>query len=1554
MVPDPVSPIGATKLVAKRKGEHFTKLESKVQNVEYLAGGRVWVKTDDDEMFVECTVKSVEGENLLVNLRGNEEVVNLKDCLNSLPDFDSLAVNDLAKIPHANSAVVLKILRDRFSEDKIYVYAGKLLVALNPFKKIENLYDDFVIERYKKVDTSLGFPVDLEPHTYAVGQCAINGLFKNNKNQSCIVSGESGAGKTETAKQLMNYFAYSKSNTNKSTKVQDIVLGSNALLESFGNAKTINNNNSSRFGKFLKLNLLPEGGIVGGVMSSYMLEISRVEFQNENERNFHLFYQVLRGLSRTELDSYGFMEMKDYHYLNQSKCYEVPGIDDVKDFGRVLSQLNKLFEPDLLANFFQIISGILLCGNVEFEEESRLGVDSAAKISNESLFRKLTELFGLEYTATEKAIVEKVIRIQENTIESAVTPTVAQVNIRALSKDLYGFLFKYIIELLNEFTSSEAKAGPEGGKADQQGFVGILDIYGFEYFKYNTYEQLLINYANEKLQKYFINNVFTSELSLYESEKIDVSSIVYSDNSVILEIFEKKNCGIFPFLYEQCVIESGSSEAFTRSCNTRIKNDFYLPPKGNVNEFTIVHTACKVIYNTDEFISKNKHSLSEVMVSLLMESNNKLLKDMVTHSVLTELAEMTAAEEQGGRASRVSRATKSGTKLFVGNKFIKSINELIACLEETDSHFVRCVKTNQLKQSNYFDVKGVYGQLNSLSILEAIQIIHKGYAYKSPFKEFIKDNQFVYNLLVGDKGPSSEGTSPSDESASDKENALKMVKLLEIPENEYQIGLTRIFLKKNGWILLEQSHLKFSQLLAPLSNMLSKYYYSYVNRVAYFRRLQMVERFQSLARKYALVGDKFKKVALVNDLVGLVVLLNWLNLDQKTLAAVVLIQSMYRMKVQRNKYLSELEELRKESRRRVARNRLAKFKSYMWFCVFGLYLQRLYRVSQVTKAATKIQAAWRMHRCIAAYNHLRYRTLKDYAATVVQKNVRCYLQVKNYEFMRYVEPSVVLIQSHFRGWLVRRFVDSRVEVFKWIRNRLNLYNKVYMLQNVVRTILTVQRFKTLKEDLLTLQSYFWTRCWYVEMIRIMWASNTIKRYWNKYKFRKLRCNGKDELLDDVYKKKVQQISRDEIVTSLSLLQNYKSGLLPVHVNVSTKLDEFYPNGWSNTLSMILKVNGDKSVSSISMGSFHTVVVLNESFVYAYGLNDYNQLGYNIESDSSRNPNNVNVRLEPIIMIREGLKVKQMECGLEHTVMLLDDGSTYTWGLNRNGQCGQMKQYEVITTPTLVTFNNRSPVRRISSGNYHVCCLNYDDELFVWGKAFHLGLTGEDLFKPAKLNTPFNLKSVYAGKQVTYLLDRKSNLYSFGTTYNGQLGYPVSEQNQQQEKEWNKRGVNYTESQNGLRPENNAIFYKFVASHIVDVSVGNNLTVALDVYGNLLQWGTFLVVNPETETFEKKVEYTPFIVSVDKQQLKSPVAKVSVGWWEVNLLTESLNLYGYNYLKMEKVNGESDGREQNDTHRRNEWNYKPMLFSYQGLTGINPKDVKTLSSPTITVTMIKKS
>ncbi|XP_953667.1 myosin, putative [Theileria annulata] len=1059
----PSSPIGATRLVNKQKGEHFRKQESKVQNLDYLGGNTVWVKVDTDELFVESTVKSVEGEQLRVNCKGEELLVNLKDCLNSLPDFDSLKVNDLSKIPHANSAVVLKILRERFNQDVIYTYAGKLLVALNPFKKIPNLYDDNVIETYKKADTTLGFPTDLEPHTYAVGQCAINGLFNDNKNQSCIVSGESGAGKTETAKQLMNFFAYSRTNLNTSTSVQDIILGSNALLESFGNAKTINNNNSSRFGKFLKLNLLPTGGIVGGEMSSYMLEICRVEFQNENERNFHLFYQILKGLKKEELQQYSFMDLKDYNYLNQSNCYEAPGIDDVSDFSNVLVQLKKLFTPERLNNFFEIISGILLCGNVDFVEESRMGVDSAAKLSNPSLFRKLTELLGLDYDLAEKAMIEKVIKIQDNMIESPVTSKVAQVNVRALSKDLYGFLFQYIIQLINQFTTGKSD---ESNSYDKESYVGILDIYGFEYFKHNTYEQLLINFANEKLQKYFINNVFTSELALYEREKIDATSIVYSDNSVILEIFEKKNCGIFPFLYEQCSMESGTSDAFTRSCNTRIKNENFIPPKGNVNEFTIVHTACKVVYNTEEFITKNKHSLSEVVVALLLNSTNELLKDMVIHSMALEASMECSPTNQ--TPGRTSRTTRSSTKLFVGNKFLKSINELVKCLEETNSHFIRCVKTNQVKQPGVFDVKGVYGQLNSLSILEAVQIIHKGYAYKSSFANFINDNQFVYNILIGGKSSDEDDTGTEDREK-EKENAVNMLKLLEIPENEYQVGLTMIFLKKNGWMLLEQSHLKFSQLLAPLSKLLNAYYQSYVNRKSYQKKLQMVKRVQSLARKFTLMGDKYKKLKLVNEFIGFVVVSNWLNFDQRVHTSALIIQSNYRMLVQRRKYLREIEELRLLHKKRVIRKRLGKFKTYVWYSVFCLYLQKVYRIYQLNKAATRIQAMWRMHQCVSNYNHIRYSYLKDYAATVVQKNVRCYLQVKNYEFIRYAIPSVVLIQSYFRGWLVRKFVDSKVNVLKSIRNRLALYSKLYVLQNTIRSILSTHRFKLLKQDLSTLQ-----------------------------------------------------------------------------------------------------------------------------------------------------------------------------------------------------------------------------------------------------------------------------------------------------------------------------------------------------------------------------------------------------------------------------------------------------------------------------------------------------
>uniref|UniRef100_A0A3B0MZE5 Regulator of chromosome condensation (RCC1) repeat, putative n=1 Tax=Theileria annulata TaxID=5874 RepID=A0A3B0MZE5_THEAN len=471
----------------------------------------------------------------------------------------------------------------------------------------------------------------------------------------------------------------------------------------------------------------------------------------------------------------------------------------------------------------------------------------------------------------------------------------------------------------------------------------------------------------------------------------------------------------------------------------------------------------------------------------------------------------------------------------------------------------------------------------------------------------------------------------------------------------------------------------------------------------------------------------------------------------------------------------------------------------------------------------------------------------------------------------------------------------------------------------------------------------------------MWATKTIKKYWKSYKFRKFINSQKDELMQDLYKKEVQQITRNEIITSLSLLQKYKYGLLPLHVNVSTKLDEFYPNGWSNSLGMVLRVNEDKQVTNAAMGMFHTVLVLNGSQVYTYGLNDYNQLGYTNRNELTGNVTfrdksvEKSIRLEPMVMIKEGLKVKEVTCGLEHTVMLLNDGSVYSWGLNRNGQCAQMQCYEVISTPTLVTFTNDCPVRVVTSGNHHVCCLNHDYELFVWGKAFHLGLNCSDLFRPMKLETKLNLKSVYAGKQVSYLLDQEHNLYSFGTTYNGQLGYPSNTLDKSFEvnRKKNELGnLTYSGETSG------STIFRFVLNQVADVSVGNNFTVALDVYGNLWQWGTFLVVNSNTETFEQKTEYNPFLVRVDKKILKSPLAKVSAGWWEVNLLTESLSLYGYNYLRLENKPVDENSPKLEEGGQENSTVYSPILFSYPGLAGMMPKDVKTLASPTITVTMVR--
>ncbi|KFG51353.1 myosin H, partial [Toxoplasma gondii MAS] len=776
------------------EGGGAKKVERKYSAVElgdYLVGSPVFIREPSkEEKYVKAIVKSISGTQLTVDVDGSTKTVEVADCLNANVGIDPVTVVDLAKLPHANEACALEVMRERYVRDQIYTYAGRLLVAMNPFKLIPGLYEPATLTKYQNADTSRGFPTDVPPHTYAVAQTAMDMLKTTKENQSCVVSGESGAGKTETARQLMQYFATSKAGTG-GARIQEIILGANPLLEAIGNAKTLRNNNSSRFGRFVSLDVAPTGGIHGGIISNYMLELSRIEFQGQGERSYHIFYQMIKGLQPDEKQKCALKDAPDYEFLNKSGCYEVETVNDLKEFADVRQQLKLLFSPEEEIDYFKCLSAVILAGNIKYKNTQAMGTDKAGKVVNEDDFQTIATLLGADGSALNEAVTINVVEVQGNVIKSPLSAEQATVMIRSMAKELYNTLFDYIVKSVNKQIQFDAESKP---------WIGILDIYGFEFFQKNSYEQFLINYANERLQQFFIQQVFQAEKVEYEAEGIDHSMIVYSDNATVLEVFDKPKAGIFAYLEEQCLIQTGSSESFTSACHKNVKNPCFQIPKGDARFlFLIVHTAAPVTYDTTEFVPKNKMRLPNELLVVFKSAKNLCMKNAFEEIEIPD--------------------TKNMRGKFVGSKFQKSMTGLMTTLKSSHAHFGRCIKPNQVKKPQVFETETTLGQMISLSVLEAVAIIHKGFAYRATFQDFVDDN----NVLMSVLGAKVEGSNM-------KEACVAMLDRLAIPKEEFQLGNTKIFLRKTGWLMIDKHFRTVMANLKPLILKLQSIYRAYKAR----------------------------------------------------------------------------------------------------------------------------------------------------------------------------------------------------------------------------------------------------------------------------------------------------------------------------------------------------------------------------------------------------------------------------------------------------------------------------------------------------------------------------------------------------------------------------------------------------------------------------------------------------------------------------------------------------------------------------------------------------
>ncbi|KXG33241.1 myosin-17 isoform X2 [Sorghum bicolor] len=712
-----------------------------------VIGSHVWVE-DKDLSWVDGEVFRIDGQNAHVRTtKGKTVTANISDIHPKDTEAPPDGVDDMTRLSYLHEPGVLDNLAVRYAKNIIYTYTGNILIAINPFQRLPNLVDARTMEKYK--GANLG---DLDPHVFAIADVSYRQMINEGKSNSILVSGESGAGKTETTKLLMRYLAFlgGRSGTGERT-VEQQVLESNPVLEAFGNAKTVRNNNSSRFGKFVEIQFDKSGKISGAAIRTYLLERSRVCQINSPERNYHCFYFLCAAPSE-DLKKYKLGDPSSFHYLNQSACIKVDGINDAEEYLATRNAMDTVGITDQEQEaIFRVVAAVLHLGNINFAKGRE--VDSSIIKDDKSRFHLNTagELLMCDCEKLENALINREINTPEGVITTTVGPNSATISRDGLAKQIYSRLFDWLVNRINASIGQD----PDSNK-----LIGVLDIYGFESFKTNSFEQLCINFTNEKLQQHFNQNVFKMEQEEYTREQINWSYIEFVDNQDVLDLIEKKPGGIIALLDEACMFPKSTHETLSQKLYEKFKNHKrFTKPKLSRTAFTIQHYAGDVTYQSDQFLDKNKDYVVAEHQELLNASKCSFVSGLFP-----------PATEENTKSSKSSIATR----------FKVQLHELMETLSSTEPHYIRCIKPNSVLKPGIFENTNVLQQLRCSGVLEAIRISCAGYPTRKQFHDFLHRFRVLAPEILKEK---------NDEKVSCQKILDKM------GLQGYQIGITKVFLR---------------------------------------------------------------------------------------------------------------------------------------------------------------------------------------------------------------------------------------------------------------------------------------------------------------------------------------------------------------------------------------------------------------------------------------------------------------------------------------------------------------------------------------------------------------------------------------------------------------------------------------------------------------------------------------------------------------------------------------------------------------------------------------
>ncbi|XP_074231579.1 myosin-9 isoform X2 [Camelus bactrianus] len=801
-------------------------INNPLAQADWAAKKLVWVPSDKSG-FEPASLKEEVGEEAIVELVENGKKVKVnKDDIQKMNPPKFSKVEDMAELTCLNEASVLHNLKERYYSGLIYTYSGLFCVVINPYKNLP-IYSEEIVEMYKGKKRH-----EMPPHIYAITDTAYRSMMQDREDQSILCTGESGAGKTENTKKVIQYLAHVAS-SHKSKKDQGELerqlLQANPILEAFGNAKTVKNDNSSRFGKFIRINFDVNGYIVGANIETYLLEKSRAIRQAKEERTFHIFYYLLSGAGEHLKTDLLLEPYNKYRFLSNGHV-TIPGQQDKDMFQETMEAMRIMGIPDEeQMGLLRVISGVLQLGNIVFKKERN--TDQASMPDNTAA-QKVSHLLGINVTDFTRGILTPRIKVGRDYVQKAQTKEQADFAIEALAKATYERMFRWLVLRINKALDKTKRQGAS--------FIGILDIAGFEIFDLNSFEQLCINYTNEKLQQLFNHTMFILEQEEYQREGIEWNFIDFGlDLQPCIDLIEKPAGppGILALLDEECWFPKATDKSFVekvmqeQGTHPKFQKPKQLKDKA---DFCIIHYAGKVDYKADEWLMKNMDPLNDNIATLLHQSSDKfvseLWKDVDRIIGLDQVAGMSETAMPG------AFKTRKGMFRTVGQLYKEQLAKLMATLRNTNPNFVRCIIPNHEKKAGKLDPHLVLDQLRCNGVLEGIRICRQGFPNRVVFQEFRQR----YEILTPNSIP--KGFMDG------KQACVLMIKALELDSNLYRIGQSKVFFRAGVLAHLEEERdLKITDVIIGFQACCR----GYLARKAFAKRQQQLTAMKVLQRNCA-------------------------------------------------------------------------------------------------------------------------------------------------------------------------------------------------------------------------------------------------------------------------------------------------------------------------------------------------------------------------------------------------------------------------------------------------------------------------------------------------------------------------------------------------------------------------------------------------------------------------------------------------------------------------------------------------------------------------------